>query len=248
MKYMGSKRLLKKDILPILQRIIDEHGIKKYIEPFVGGANIIDSIKCEKKIGSDINPYLIELFRHIEDVKGMPDFISHEEYSRVRESYNKRNDDFPDWYKGAVGFLSSYNGRFFDGGYSGCRTTNGKTRNYFLECKNNILKQSVKLTDIEWNIGDYAALYSDVSNALIYCDIPYKNTTHYGAFKFFNYDRFWHWARQMSKNNIVIISEQTAPSDFEPIWTKEITRFVRAVKKIKATESLFRIAGATWKI
>lgn len=37
MKYMGSKTRIAKDIVPILQKCIDDNHIKNYLEPFVGG-------------------------------------------------------------------------------------------------------------------------------------------------------------------------------------------------------------------
>jgi DNA adenine methylase len=37
MKYVGSKAKIAKDIVPILQTLINLNGIKTYIEPFVGG-------------------------------------------------------------------------------------------------------------------------------------------------------------------------------------------------------------------
>lgn len=61
MKYMGSKNRTAKDICPILQKCIDDNHATGYLEPFVGGGNIIDKIKCKNKYGSDINPYLIAL-------------------------------------------------------------------------------------------------------------------------------------------------------------------------------------------
>ena len=42
MKYMGSKNRLSKELVPIIQKYIDSNNSKLYIEPFVGGANIID--------------------------------------------------------------------------------------------------------------------------------------------------------------------------------------------------------------
>ena len=45
MKYMGSKSRIAKDIVPIIQKCINDNNIQVYIEPFVGGANIIDKIK-----------------------------------------------------------------------------------------------------------------------------------------------------------------------------------------------------------
>ena len=44
MVYMGSKNRYAPYIVPILQKTIDKHNVNTYIEPFVGGANIIDKI------------------------------------------------------------------------------------------------------------------------------------------------------------------------------------------------------------
>ena len=44
MRYMGSKNRLSKELVPIINSYITT-GTKGYIEPFVGGANIIDKIK-----------------------------------------------------------------------------------------------------------------------------------------------------------------------------------------------------------
>ena len=61
MKYIGSKNRISKDIAPILQKCIDNNQSQVYIEPFVGGANMIDKIKCNIKIGLDIHRELIAL-------------------------------------------------------------------------------------------------------------------------------------------------------------------------------------------
>jgi len=37
MKYVGSKARIAKDIVPIIQKCIDDNGIELYVEPFVGG-------------------------------------------------------------------------------------------------------------------------------------------------------------------------------------------------------------------
>ena len=46
MKYMGSKNRLSKELAPIIQSYVDK-GCSGYLEPFVGGANMIDKIKCK---------------------------------------------------------------------------------------------------------------------------------------------------------------------------------------------------------
>jgi DNA adenine methylase len=42
MKYMGSKRRIAKEILPIILK--DRKPSQWYVEPFCGGANIIDKV------------------------------------------------------------------------------------------------------------------------------------------------------------------------------------------------------------
>lgn len=71
MKYMGSKSRIARHIVPIIQEYIDKKGNGVYVEPFVGGANVIDKIKCEYRVGADINKYLIALFRHIQSGGGV---------------------------------------------------------------------------------------------------------------------------------------------------------------------------------
>lgn len=68
MKYVGSKNCISKQIAPIIQSYIDGMGNKcnGYWEPFVGGANMIDKIKCEYKYGTDWHKYLIALLRHVQ--------------------------------------------------------------------------------------------------------------------------------------------------------------------------------------
>ena len=237
MKYMGSKSRVKKNIVPILQRIIDKYNITIYVEPFVGGCNIIDSIRCDKRIANDISTPLIELFKGLLNGKELPLEINREHYSDVRK--HKDDDTYEEWYKGMVGFLSSYNGRYFDGGYAGkVITKTGKVRDYYGEAKRNIQAQIPFLKDVEFFNMDYRKL-NIPTGSLIYCDIPYKNTKQYSANKDFNHEEFWQWVRDMSKNNIVIVSELQAPDDFVVIWEQEVTRTQDNRKREKSIEKMF---------
>lgn len=65
MVYQGSKRKILKDILPFIQSTIDDNKVENYYEFFVGGANVIDSVKCKNRYGSDINDELISLLIYI---------------------------------------------------------------------------------------------------------------------------------------------------------------------------------------
>lgn len=105
MVYMGSKSRIAKYIVPIIQSYVKD----VYIEPFVGGANVIDKIHCPMRIGYDSNKYLIALWRRRDEVNLLPDTLSREHYNNVRDN----KDEYAAWYVGAVGFFASYNGRFF---------------------------------------------------------------------------------------------------------------------------------------
>lgn len=236
---MGSKSRIAKYIVPILQSYIDKNKIINYCEPFVGGANIIDKIKCKNKYGSDSNEYLIELYKNLDKVSTLPEVVTKEEYSKVRDCYNNNSSEYEKWYVGAIGFLASYNGRFFDGGYAGIVHTKANTiRNYYDEAKRNLEKQIPNLKDIYWKFCDYRKL-KDISNFLIYCDIPYKNTKQYNTSKDFDHEVFWEWIRNKSRKNIVIISECQAPKDFKCIWQQEVLRTVDNTKRVNSVEKLF---------
>lgn len=56
-----------------------------------------------------------------------------------------------------------------------------------------------------------------------------------------DYEHFWNWVRELSKNNFVFISEQNAPADFEIVWEQEVKRTTNKTNDFKAVEKLFRL-------
>lgn len=240
MKYMGSKRMIAKDIVPIIQKYIDDTGYP-YIEPFVGGANVIDKIVACDKYGSDLNKYIIALHQGMQDGRELYPEVSYELYDKARKNWRTGGDEFDDFQTANIGFLASYNGRWFDGGYAKAGyTAKGIWRDYYREAKDNIFKQSQSLLykDVHFIYLDYTD-WSETVGAVIYCDPPYAGTKQYDNAMKFDYDKFWEWCRQMSQNNIVIVSEQNAPEDFTCIWEKPVSRTMKVEGKFKATEKLF---------
>ena len=242
MKYMGSKSRIAKYIVPIIQKYIDENNIDTYYEPFVGGANIIDKIQCKNKIGNDKNKYLIALLKHVQDNKPLYDSVTKELYDKARIAFNSGNtSNFEDWQIGNIGFIASYNGRWFDGGYAKPgyeKTKRGERyRDYYQEAKANLLAQAPNLQKIVFTAYDYKRIVP--ANCLIYCDPPYANTKQYANATTFDYDDFWDTMRTWSRTNIVLISEQYAPDDFKCIWEQEVSRSIKAADKSKSVEKLF---------
>jgi len=234
MKYVGSKARLSKEIAPIINKMISDNGITNYIEPFVGGANMIQNIKCDNRIGSDINEYLISLWSALQDGYEPPENITKEEYLEVKnniESYSKE-------YVAIVGFCATYNAGWFRR-YGGQAINKfGKVRNYYDEAVRNIKKQVPLIMGIEFISKDYRELQIP-NNSLIYCDIPYKSSAYEMYQEKFEHCKFWKWVREQSKNNIVLVSEYSAPEDFKCIFEKQlITSFDNKQTK-KDTEKLF---------
>lgn len=241
MKYMGSKNKIAKEIVPIIQSVIHKNGVQTYVEPFVGGANVIDKIQCDSKIGADLNEYLIALFKNKEKVLTMP-YITKELYKDVRTAYNNKDYSvYEKWFMGAVGFLASYNGKFW-GGYSGKRViANGSERDYYKEALNNFIKQSQNLNGIDFMCRPYEETCKGLVGAVIYCDPPYCDTTQYNVPNAFDTERFWDWCRKTAKSNIVLVSEQSAPSDIECIWEQEVSRTIKFDSSKKVTEKLYLV-------
>lgn len=240
MVYMGSKSKYAQYIVPILQKTINDNNVILYVEPFVGGANIIDKIKCNIRMGFDRSDTLIALLSQARD-----------DFSQVladgnRELWDKGKGYVKDGVMpedmtlaeiGAMEFFASFSNGGFPRGYA--KNTAG--RNYFQEAKANMAKQAPNLKDIEFHTANYYDLH-DIHGAVIYCDPPYANTKHYGYAnqEKMDYTRFWNWVREMSKDNYVFVSEQVAPDDFEIVWEMEAKRTCGKDNNFKATEKLFR--------
>lgn len=234
MKYMGSKNRIKKDLSKIINEIIENENIKNYVEPFVGGANLIDSIICENKKGYDINEYLISMFNALKNGYIPPRNITKEFYKQVKEN----KDNFSKELVSIVGFCASYNAKWF-GGYAPITLTKtGVVRDYYDESIRNLMKQKENLKDVTFIHSNYENIKFN-EKTLIYCDPPYAGTTEYNVSKNFDHDNFWRWVREQSENHIVIVSEYNAPDDFECIYEKKLTNTLDKNSRSKATEKMF---------
>ena len=244
MVYLGSKSRIAKYIVPIIQSYIDDYNIDTYIELFVGGANVIDKIKCEKRIGYDINDELIALLKCIQSDKAIsiaPEDCSFEHYKDVRENRKNNGNKYSKEYTALIGFCASYAGRYFDGGYGRDRKSK---RNMYVERLANLKKQAPLLNNIIFNTLNYIDLdISQYNNCLFYLDPPYKGVMQYGKYEI-NYDDFYNFCRKLSKNNIVIISEYYMPDDFVCIWERELSITLKSdrIQHDTAIERLFIIS------
>lgn len=239
MQYVGSKNRLSKELSPLIQSYITA-GTKGYLEPFVGGANMIDKIKFKNKIGADSNEELIELLRYAQKSSNIfPVDITRKEYNDVKNNKSA----YPKWYVGLVGFCGSFGSKYF-GGYAydsryEKRNSNGSAINTAIK---NLEKQRLLLRDINFVYADFRSFTKDeIKGYVIYCDPPYRNTTKYKTEEF-PYEEFYQWCREMSVHNVVLISEYNMPDDFECIWQKKADILLgQSLNKNSATSKIEKL-------
>ena len=233
MKYVGSKNRISKQIAPIIQKCIDENNITTYIEPFVGGANMIDKIRCKTRIGNDIHSELIALFQELQKGWQPPLHISEEEYNKVRDN----KSEYPDYYIAFVGFCATFGSKYFGGYARGFKADKTTPRDIPNEAIRNLLEQVSNIQDVEFTCKNYLD-FKNLKGCVIYLDPPYEGTTKYKN-NDFDYDIFWDWTRELSKDNYVFISEYNAPPDFECIWSKKVTTSLKVHEHEDRVEKLF---------
>jgi len=223
MIYMGSKNRIAKDILPIILK--DRKPEQWYVEAMVGGGNIIDKVEG-KRIGADVNPYVIEALKFIRDTPAdFPNHISEIDYKDMQSL------QFLDGVTGIAGFSMSFGGKWF-GGYRREKKGVADLANELTQtrrAKNLVLSQSKGLKGCLFINSSYQ--YLDIPpKSIIYLDPPYEGTTGYKGG--FSHPDFWDWARKKSQEgHRVFISEYNAPADFDCVWSKEIPNALNFDKK-----------------
>lgn len=233
MKYMGSKARHAKEILPII--LAGREDGQWYVEPFVGGANVIDKVGGNR-IGADFNPYVIALWKAVSGGWVPPDTVTEDEYAEARR------DRFEDARTAFIGFACSYGAKFF-GGYARGKNSKGGWRNYADEGKRAMAKTQTGLLGVQFHHCSYDEL--DIPpNSIIYCDPPYQGTTGY-ATGAFNHEKFWQWCRdKVAEGHKVYVSEYTAPDDWVCVWEKTVNNtLTKDTGSKKGVEKLFVIRG-----
>lgn len=236
---MGSKAKYKKYIVPILQKTIDDNNVTLYQECFVGGANIIDSIKCERRIGYDRSDTLIALLCQMrDDFSKVLKYGSRDLWDKGK-AYVKEGKMPKDMTLAEIGAMEFF-GSFSNGGFPRGYAKKSATRDYYNEAYRNAEKQAPLLRGIEFYTQNYWDL-EPCENAVIYLDPPYQGTKQYGYANqpTMDYEFFWNWVRELSKTNYVFVSEQTAPDDFASIWTQKVKRTAGKDNNFKAVEHLY---------
>jgi DNA adenine methylase len=212
MRYMGGKSIISKELCKFLNLQLEPN--QNFVDAFCGSLNIIRYIDNKKlRIANDLNHYLIALWKHLQDGGQLPESISQEEYKKIKNNKNQ----YPDWLVAFVGFGCSFAGKWFAG-----PAKSSIDRDYVKEAVRGCYKKSEVIKDVIFTCKSYSDLEVPKCS-LIYCDIPYRNTTGYAVGEF-DHDRFYQWALKKFKDgHKIFVSEynKNIPDGWKVVWSKE---------------------------
>lgn len=219
MQYFGGKQRISKSLSDFLNKQLQEG--QTFVDLFCGSCNVISKIdKNRQRIANDKHKYLIAMWKALQNGWQMPDSISEEEYKYIKEHLE---EDMA--LSGFVGFGLSFGGKWL-GGY--CR--NKENRNYCLVAKRSNEKILKNIMDVKFYNEDYTSVPIP-NGALVYCDIPYRETTQYDKKEtgIFDHEIFYQWVKDNSDKYEIYISEykQNVPEGFDIVWCRNSKKDIR---------------------
>ena len=213
MRYMGGKVRIAKYLVPVLQERLKDK--ETFVDLFCGSCNIISAIKAPNRIANDLHKELIALHKAVQQGWIPPSVVTEEDYKQAKQS--------EDHLKAFIGFGCSFSGKYW-GGYA----RGSEVRNYATNAKNTLLTKHKTLKDVQFTNLQYNEV-SVPDNSLIYCDIPYKDTTGYSTGSF-QHEAFYLWAKEMKdKGHTVLVSEylQNLPEGWTVEWKHQSKKDIR---------------------
>jgi DNA adenine methylase len=220
MYYPGSKERIAH---AILFYILKGRNGRPYVEPFMGGANVMSNVSGVR-YGNDINPYLISMWQALQSGWVPPQFVD----SATFEEVKAHPDRYDPAFVGYVGFVCSFNSNWFSG-YRGIVTRTRVDRNGVRLkenqqewARNHLMRQVPNMIGVTLSYGEYTDMHIP-DGSIVYCDPPYADVSKPYISDEFDTNSFWQWVRGMSlTDSTVFITEYTAPDDFTCIWEENI--------------------------
>lgn len=108
MQYMGGKFRISNQISMILNQRLNKGGA--FVSLFCGSCAIESKVQAETKILNDIHPYLIAMWKGLQNGWKPPSIITKDEYYYIKE----HKDENPSL-TGFVGFGCSFGGKYLVG-------------------------------------------------------------------------------------------------------------------------------------
>lgn len=249
MQYLGGKHYQAGKIAPILQA--SRRPGQRFVDLCCGALNITAKMDGPR-VANDACVPLINLYRGWQAGWRPPEYISEEEYNRIKKGPRDPEDPLTAF----AGFGLGYGGKYFDTYSRGWCTPGTKNRNgrkgqegcepvnYAESAALGLEKKLAKCEGVQWSalsLFDFEVRRND----LVYIDPPYKGTAQYAYFgkAKFDYDRMIACADEWAMNgSTVFISEY---SNHSPTW-EQVGEFKTKgcfVDKTPKWDKLFRVVS-----
>ncbi len=225
---MGGKKRIGKQLAAIIQKDIDDYGIKTFRAPFVGMAGVTQHIDTNQLVICDLHPDVVAFWKKIMTSNWKPSMkLSKAEYEKWR-AYKK-----PHWMRAFAGFGASFGGSFF---------ASYRKENVAMNARSVIRVAAVmRQKRVKILAPKSYDKHRPKCNA-VYCDPPYANTRGYSVGDF-DHDAFWKKMVEWGKNNIVYVSERSLPPAKYRKHFKTVFR--SAFKTTALTQNVGEVRGRT---
>ena len=242
--YGGGKARLGREIAQVIADVEAETEWgrhRPYLEPFCGllGVAVHVADGTRPVHASDLNEDVVLLLQAVQQGWTPPETpVTKAEYDAMRHSTEHSAE------RGFQGLACAYAGIFF-AGYRLASSTH--KRSFFDMFRSSLLAMRPKMQHMTLTHADYRTLAP--KGCTIYCDPPYRanalqscnpNASIRGSFAGFDSDEFWDVARAWSRDNLVVVSEYSAPDDFVCVWERRFrSGFKPTAERTPRVEKLF---------
>lgn len=227
MHYLGSKARHADDIIAIT--CANRRADQWYVEPFVGGGNMINKVpQGAGRIANDKNYGMTALLHALGNLGWTPpETMTKTEWSRIMKKRNALKT-LPLLEQAEFAFAAT--GPTFGSMWDGQRAKDypGMEGTRYRQARDAALKDAPGLKGILFYDGEYSALTEGnviPPGSIVYCDPPYANTTEYNGAKVqipvgtstsanvWKPSRFWQWCDHLIDDMqcVVYVSEYTGP-------------------------------------
>ena len=211
MRYLGGKAKIARHVVDVIERY--RAPGQPVREPFCGGLNVTAELARRGVFvfASNASVPLIALLTEVRDGWQPPTALSEAEYAAARTLPPTHPLH---GFAAFVGFGGAY--------FAGYPKDHGDHRQDYVGGTRTAITRDVSLVCASGTIGllDMLAVEPGSTDALLYCDPPYRGTAGYGSIGAFDHARFVERVVAWSRFTTVLVSEYDFPIG-EVVWERE---------------------------
>ena len=223
LQYYGGKQKISRDVANAIAEVSRRSckSFSSYVELFGGMGSVMLELLEKGEFAqytlNDVHPAVYRLWKHSKKGWVPSGEISKDKWNLLKQTASTADSPLHAY----AGFGCSFGGQYFSGFYERLAKT------AFRKLSKTAPKVHQYKSVLKVRNREYRA-YKNIKGCVVYCDPPYAYHNSHAdsncyARSGFRADKFWKFARKLSKNNLVFISESEAPSDFRVVWEKTIT-------------------------